>query len=222
MALDVSISRDLGLVFTTPLLVRHIPGTDALNDGLVRIAREWQKSDSGAVISNLGGWQSPPTVFERPEPELQQLRAYVDEAVRKLMKLPAIVDGAKPPENAPRYKAFGWMNLNGDGDYNQLHVHPRNHWAVVYYAAVGVPSDGPRFNGRIELRDPRPSAIFAPVQGFTFGQPLAIEPKPGLLVAFPAWLEHWVHPFRGMGQRLSIATNIEMLSIYFPSLFIFA
>ena len=36
----------------------------------------------------------------------------------------------------PQYKASAWANVNGHGDYNQLHAHPRNHWAVVYYVAV--------------------------------------------------------------------------------------
>jgi uncharacterized protein (TIGR02466 family) len=211
MALDVSISSDLALVFATPISVRPIPDADGLNARLARIVLDWRKAERGAVISNLGGWQSPPTLFQRPEPEVQQIRAHVDDAVRALMAMPAMVDRQKPSAAAPSYKATAWANVNGEGDYNQLHVHPRNHWAAVYYVAVGARSNGPRLDGRLELRDPRPAAIHGPVKGFTFGQPLAIEPRPGLMVAFPAWLEHWVHPFQGAGERISIAANIEML-----------
>jgi hypothetical protein len=31
-----------------------------------------------------------------------------------------------------------------------------------------------------------------------------------MLVLFPAWLEHWVHPFVGGGERISIAVNIDV------------
>jgi hypothetical protein len=43
-----------------------------------------------------------------------------------------------------------------------------------------------------------------------FGRPLTIRPQPGMLVAFPAWIEHWVHPFHGGGERISIAVNIDV------------
>jgi len=37
-----------------------------------------------------------------------------------------------------------------------------------------------------------------------------IKPQSGLLVAFPAWLEHGVRPFFGTGERISIAVNIDI------------
>ena len=39
---------------------------------------------------------------------------------------------------------------------------------------------------------------------------LLIRPKPGLMVIFPAWAEHWVHPFHGDGNRISIAINVTL------------
>lgn len=210
MALDLSISADLGLVFATPLCVRRIPEADALNAGLARLILGWRETARSETISNVGGWQSPPTLFQRPEPEIRQLRAHVDATVHALMAMPSMVDGKKPPPAIPQYKAGAWANVNGHGDYNHLHAHPRNHWAIVYYVAVGDAANGTNLNGRLELRDPRPMAIHGTVKGFTFGQPLAIEPRPGLMVGFPAWLEHWVHPFQGSGERISIAVNIEM------------
>ena len=34
-----------------------------------------------------------------------------------------------------------------------------------------------------------------------------IDPTPGLMVLFPSWLQHFVHPFFGKGERISIAFN---------------
>ena len=36
---------------------------------------------------------------------------------------------------------------------------------------------------------------------------LIVAPEPGMLVMFPSWLEHWVTPYRGKGQRISVAFN---------------
>jgi hypothetical protein len=34
------------------------------------------------------------------------------------------------------------------------------------------------------------------------------QPKPGITVMFPSFLEHYVLPFKGDGVRISIAYNI--------------
>ena len=35
----------------------------------------------------------------------------------------------------------------------------------------------------------------------------SIQPKPGQVAIFPGWLCHYVNPFRGLGERISIAFN---------------
>jgi hypothetical protein len=37
-----------------------------------------------------------------------------------------------------------------------------------------------------------------------------VEPMPGLMVMFPSWLKHMVHPFHGSGERISISFNITV------------
>ena len=39
---------------------------------------------------------------------------------------------------------------------------------------------------------------------------LVLDPKPGLMVIFPSWLYHYVNPFHGAGERISIAFNINL------------
>jgi hypothetical protein len=62
----------------------------------------------------------------------------------------------------------------------------------------------------LEIRDPRPAAIHGRLPAFMFGRGVNIRPQSGLLVVFPAWIEHWVHPFFGSGERISIAVNIDV------------
>ncbi len=209
MALDIGITPELSLVFTTPLYLRRMADCTALNKGLARLILAWRSEAPSTALSNVGGWQSPHSLMSRAEPEIAALRAVVDDAVRALMGFPDVVERRTPPAT-PRYTAGGWANVNTEGQYNQLHVHPRSHWAVVYYVQTGTPTPGVPFNGQIELRDPRPGASFGRTAGYTFGRPLTIDPQPGLVLGFPSWIEHWVHPFHGTGERISIAVNVEM------------
>jgi hypothetical protein len=88
-------------------------------------------------------------------------------------------------------------------------MHPGCHLSIVYYVAAGklVPDSG--MNGRLELRDPRPVATYSAMPGGAESGVILIGPEPGMIVAFPAWIEHAVHPFQGEGHRISIAINIK-------------
>ena len=46
--------------------------------------------------------------------------------------------------------------------------------------------------------------------GNPFGQRLTIDPEPGLMLMFPSWLRHAVHPFMGKGERITVAFNLAV------------
>jgi uncharacterized protein (TIGR02466 family) len=204
-----ALNHELSFVFVTPLWLRTLKSAGQLNPGLERAILSRRERSAGNRISNVGGWQSAPDLLQWPEPEVRMLAAEVDSAAQQIWALPAFLE-RRPAESQKRatYHAYGWANVNASGDYNAVHVHPRNHLSVVYYVAAGRPTSDNDMNGRLELRDPRPAATFCRTPGSTRNEAILIQPEPGLMAVFPAWIEHWVHPFRGEGQRISIAINI--------------
>jgi hypothetical protein len=48
-------------------------------------------------------------------------------------------------------------------------------------------------------------AVTAP--GDPYGEPFRVGPQAGLLVIFPSWLYHWVHPYAGETPRVAISFN---------------
>jgi len=48
-------------------------------------------------------------------------------------------------------------------------------------------------------------AVTAP--GDPYGEPFRVRPQAGLLVIFPSWLYHWVHPYTGQTPRIAISFN---------------
>jgi hypothetical protein len=75
-------------------------------------------------------------------------------------------------------------------------------WSGCYYVTIGDPDPQPAHNGWIEFQDPRPANIH--------GHKEKVRPEPGLLLLFPAWLNHYVNPYRGRGERISIAFNFDV------------
>jgi uncharacterized protein (TIGR02466 family) len=206
----VPITPELSSAFGTPISLRTVPSAATLNPGLERaILARAQKGEANR-ISNVGGWQSLPDFLDWPEPEIKLLTQEVDRAIQQVSALPAMLGRQTDAPPRVTYRAYGWANVNRAGDYNMIHLHPGNQWSVVYYVATGTPHPDTPMNGRIELRDPRPAAIYARMPGFTCGQPMLIKPQPGMMLVFPAWIEHGVHPFQGEGRRISIAINVAV------------
>src|SRR5579871_137042 len=148
--------------------------------------------------------------LQTPSRSVVQLKTEIDRSMQQINAMPQVLERRNEPAKRVTYQAYGWANVNRSGDYNMLHSHPGCDWSVVYYVATGNPSDDNPMSGRIELRDPRPAAVFAKMPGFNSGQPMLIKPQAGMMLAFPAWIEHQVHPFAGEGNRISIAVNVTL------------
>ncbi len=207
MSITVGLGEDITLAFGVPLLLRAIPEAAQVNPGLARAILAREAQGKGVSKSNSGGWHSEESLMVWPEPEIQTLRGWIDAAIQRMCRLPY---RQSPQAVDIAYRATGWANVNRHGDYNNIHIHSGSHWAVVYYVTVGEEEPGHPLNGQLELRDPRPAAGHGRLPGFMFGRAITLRPQPGLLVVFPAWLEHWVHPFYGRGERISVAVNIDI------------
>lgn len=203
--IDVQLGSGIILFFATPVFMREAPDAETVNKGLRQAILKEEAEDKGIPGSSVSGWQSVPKVLEWPIPEIATMRELIEDAVVQMACLPY-------KETMPvEYRAYAWANVNRNGNYNRVHNHGDIHWACVYYVDCGEPETGHPMNGQIELRDPRPGAAAGSeyrYPGYTFGHGLLIDPKPGMFLVFPGWVEHFVHPFFGKGERISIAINV--------------
>jgi uncharacterized protein (TIGR02466 family) len=103
----------------------------------------------------------------------------------------------------------GWATVCRTGNYNAPHIHPDSAWSGVYYIDSGDPDRSTPLSSCLELLDPRTAAGGAHTPGDPFGHPVRIPPQAGMLVVFPSWLTHWVHPHSGQRERIAISLNIS-------------
>ncbi len=197
------------LTFATPILQRVFDNSAELNAGLTRIVLEREKTIPSAGRSNVGGWHSKDDLFDWPYPEIAKLRSWVGEAVGEITNID--LDGRIDGNRAVRMDGGAWVNLCRDGGYNKIHNHPGCSWSGVYYVSTGIEDpEAPPDAGKIEFLDPRMGATETGINGPDAVPKLRIEPRAGLMVVFPSWLYHYVNPYRGTGERISIAFNIQL------------
>lgn len=199
----------VNLAFPTPLLRKLIPDADETNAALRALALEREKAGPSVGRSNVGGWHSADDVFEWPSPAIATFRGWVADGIREITQFALAGELDKTVDI--EMGGAAWINLCRDGGYNKIHNHPDCSWSGVYYVSLGEPdAAAPPDAGRIEFLDPRMGATDIGLRGVDALPKLTVDPQPGLMVIFPAWLYHYVNPFRGAGERISIAFNISL------------
>ncbi|MGH8127442.1 MAG: putative 2OG-Fe(II) oxygenase [Gammaproteobacteria bacterium] len=195
--------------FPITVLARQYNDAAALNDKLfawikdmaVRYGDSDQNASRDPEIATKGGYQTSRkmNLFQVERPEIRQFRdRYIRPAVHHYLHS-VFGDEAKTIDPA----LIGWSNLLGPGDWQGPHMHPTetNLASGVYY--VRMPEITPP-EGCIEFLNPHPIS-----QHHGFNPSRRIVPSEGLLLLFPPFYLHYVHPLRSSEDRAIIAFDVQ-------------
>ena len=199
------IGNDLLMTYATLLLQRRLDAMLPHHAALADYALRLRTAEPGETKSNVGGWHSAGNIFEREEPLIGALAQHLQAAIQHVSIVAKQI--AAPRVNF-RATLEGWINVNERGDYNTPHYHPGNTWSGVYYIRTGSDVPDRPTSGRIEFIDPRTRCEFlGPRDGVRHSGSIWISPVDGMLLIFPSYLEHYVHPYEGSGERITLAFN---------------
>ncbi len=206
----LDLSKSLAMLFGTPVAVHQWPDSEAVNAELGRLVLAKEAGEGGVQLSNVGGWHSKPDFFSW---DAECVRTVRDQVVRMVMELTRVTMAEQIGDRKLDFALKGWANVSRDRSYNMVHNHPNHVWSGSYYVATGDPETEDRFNGRLELLDPRNGVGLFGIGGHSMGGRCLVDPRPGAMVVFPSWLNHLVHPFHGTGARISIAFNVKIQEV---------
>ena len=167
------------------------------NNKLAQDIINWSNQDPGVAKTNVKGWHS--TTDMASKPEYQPL-------VNELMIMSKDIFKEEWLDREPVLGNM-WANINPKEGSNQPHIHPNSLFSGVYYVKSNPQA------GRLKIYDPRPGTqIVMPAR--KKGQPpkhlwrdANIDPIPGRIIMFPAWLWHSVEPNQSNDIRISVSFN---------------
>ena len=119
--------------------------------------------------------------------------------------------GEKPQiENI--HLTHSWVVSQYAGDFNPIHHHFGDFSAGIY---LKIP-DGMADEWEVDFKDHYPAKglieyCFGEAQDFRSDN-LKFKPEVGKFLVFPAWLKHFVYPFRVKGERRMMSFNAHMVS----------
>ena len=167
------------------------------NNKLAQDIINWSNQDKGLLKTNVKGWHSQTDMGTKPEYKL-----LIDELF--IMQKEIFTE-----EFLDRKPMLGnmWANINPKEGSNQPHIHPNCLFTGVYYVKSNPQA------GRLKVYDPRAGAqIVMPIR--KEGKPpkhlwreAHIDPIPGRIVMFPAWLWHSVEENKSEDLRISVSFN---------------
>ena len=153
------------------------------------------------------GTQTRWRLFDRPEPELAELRRALEAALADYRAGLPPADERHPllrHREAPLTISGSWsVRLTGSG-HHVSHIHPRGLISSACYFEVPAPASSPD-EGCLELG--RPPAGLLP----DLAPSHVIVPRPGQLTLFPSFLHHGTRPFSA-GERLAVAFDVNALA----------
>lgn len=196
--------KRLAQLFATPVLEYEWPESAALNERLRTVILAQEQKDGGEVRSNAGGWHSKGDLDRWAGPAGQELIGRVGAQINQATGLYYKQTNGK---DAIRWRLTLWANVNRNGQFNRVHIHPGCTWSGVYYVDPGdAPADGMADSGAFVLQHPNLGAVMSFFPDLT-PQSFAVQPRPGLCLVFPSYLPHEVYPYRGQRPRISVAFN---------------
>jgi uncharacterized protein (TIGR02466 family) len=167
------------------------------NNKLAQDIINWSNQDKGLQKTNYKGWHSQTDMHTKAE-----YKPLVDELITMCKEI-------FKEEWLDREPVLGnmWANINPKEGSNQPHLHPNSLFSGVYYVKSNPQA------GRLKIYDPRAGVqIVMPVR--KEGKPpkhlwrdANLDPIPGRIIMFPAWLWHAVEPNQSNDLRISVSFN---------------
>src|SRR5262249_3559402 len=194
--------------FPTLIGLVRLPDAEAMNKSLHALILAEEAEYPSLGRSNIGGWHSRPDFLHRSDTSIAALTSWITWALRRMVRATTGLDSFKGT-----LSVSAWATICRAGAYHAPHSHPDSAWSGVYYVDPGTDSPGQPLSGVLEFLDPRAGVEAVTAPGDPYGEAFRGLPRAGLLVVFPSWLCHWVHPYAGQTPRIAVSFNATLAPV---------
>jgi len=191
-------------LWPTRLLKRRLEEFEEPNRELLKLIRDLDRGKSDLTLDYKDN-----NILNLDQPGPNWLRAEVNRLVIDYLR----GIGIDYPVN---WQIHAWPNVNRLGDYHDTHNHPHSYLSGTYYVKVPTTKDtagnrGDVRPGCITFYDPRGAANMVSIKDDPYVDPEhTVRPEAGLIMLWPAFLNHFVHPNLAKETRVSVSFNIVL------------
>lgn len=191
-------------LWPTVILERSVPGHEQANVALAKLIRELEKKHRGLTTDYRSD-----NLLAMEHPAAAWLKECVNVTVRDYF-------AGVGMSYEIRWHLHGWANINRFGDYHDYHNHPHAYLSGTYYVLLPTTQEKLETRsdvrpGQITLYDPRGAVNMTAIKGDPNVDPEhTVVPKPGMILLWPAFVNHFVHPNLSKQMRISVSFNVML------------
>jgi len=190
------------LLWPILLLERTLPGHEQANPEFERLILDREAANERLTTDYLGG-----DFLAQDHPAITWLRQCIHKSALDYCHRAGMNYDVE-------WSVHGWANVNRLGDYHDPHNHPHAYLSGTYY--VRVPDSRAPLRNRADVRpgcitfyDPRAAVNMTAIRDDPQIEPeFTVAPRPGMILMWPAFLMHFVHPNLSNEPRMSISFNL--------------
>lgn len=191
-------------LWPTLFLQRQMPSADIANQALLQFLMAQDELQAQMTTD-----YRQQNLFEQTHPAIQWLHQCINKTIADYLKKSGV-------SVSLQWQLQGWANINRKGDYHSLHNHPHSYLSGTYYVNMPEQSVSARQRddispGDISFFDPRPQANMSAIAGDPQIDPEhRVTPAPGMLLLWPSFVHHAVHPNFSEQARVSVSFNVVL------------
>ncbi len=164
------------------------------------------KADDGLFEGELN-------LLDDPHPGLAKLKAFLAQTVAQVVH---VMTGKKvEPRRLAVRISDSWYHITNDGGFHDVHTHSQCSWCGIYYVRAGETGRGGKGapNGGNRFYSPFMAGGRFQDFGSTYMDNAYVDPpaQDGMVIIFPAYLQHSALPYRGEEDRIVIAFNSQTM-----------
>ena len=191
-------------LWPTKIIQRRLGEFKFYNQKLVKFVRELDKTNKNITTDYL-----ETDFFNIDNEAINWPREEVNNTVINYLR--AI--GIDYPVN---WTITGWPNINRFGDYHDTHNHPWSYLSGTYYIKMPKIQEILQTRkdvrpGQITFYDSRQGTNMTAIKNDPYVDPeFTVLPEPGMILLWPSFVNHFVHPNLSKETRISISFNIVL------------
>lgn len=191
-------------LWPTLFLQRQMPSADIANQALLQFLMAQDELQAQMTTD-----YRQQNLFEQTHPAIQWLHQCINKTIADYLKKSGV-------SVSLQWQLQGWANINRKGDYHNLHNHPHSYLSGTYYVNMPEQPVSARQRddispGDISFFDPRPQANMSAIAGDPQIDPEhRVTPAPGMLLLWPSFVHHAVHPNFSEQARVSVSFNVVL------------
>ena len=197
-------NKDFQSLWPTVLLKRTLPSVKTANKALAEHILELESKHARLTTD-----YQQQNLFDSEHAAVVWLRQCALKTIKDYLHQSGI-------EYEVEWSLQGWANVNRQGDYHSLHNHPHSYLSGTYYVATpqqqpGADQRNDLNPGAISFFDPRAQANMNAIsQDGQIDPEYRVQPQAGMILLWPSFLHHFVHPNMATQPRISVSFNVVL------------